>query len=130
MVNGMPGHFKYSEALTQNRNRIALAKHMLIGASGTILGTPYTAPRGSLEVGDSARMIKVMMCNKDTGQLYPEVPQSFRNGRRLARIYYNTLIPFNHQPDVVVAEGADWRYSQIMHQSKPRISAREANPCR
>ena len=75
-------------------------------------------------------MIEVMMRHEDAGQLYPEALQSLHNGRCLARIYDNTLIPFGKQPDVVVAEGADWRYSQVMHQSNPRISAQEANLCR
>ena len=130
MINSMPGYFKYSKALAENRNRIALYKRMLKGASGTALRAPYAASSGLLEVRYSAGMIKVMVCNKDTSQLYPEVLQGFHNGRCFARVYDKTLMPSNNQPDVVVAEGADWRYSQVMHQSKPRIKPREANPCR
>ena len=69
---------------------------MLKGASGTALGAPYTTPSGLLEVRYSAGVIKVMVCNKDTSQLHPEVLQGFHNGRCFARVYDKTLIPCNN----------------------------------
>ena len=96
MINSMPGHFKYSKALAENRNRIALYKRMLKGASGTALRAPNAAPSGLLEVHYSTGMIKVMVCNKNTSQLYPEVLQGFHNGRCFARVYDKTLIPSNN----------------------------------
>ena len=83
----MPGHFKYSEALAENRNRIAFYERMLKGASGTALGAPYSAPSGLLECLYSAGMIKVMVCNEDASQLHPDVLQGFHNGRCFARVY-------------------------------------------
>ena len=111
----MAGHVQHRKIDPQNGYGIALCHHVIIGAGGAVRRTPDLAARLCLQGSNGTCVVKMMVSDQNARELNVFSLQRRQHRSRLTRIHNESLIVAHNQPDVVVAEGPNRRYSQHIH---------------